>query len=283
LLLWTAFWLSRTVLAGAQPDAAQQDALQQVRERYGAAEWKKGPRYVGFPLASLEIPGWTGGPLRSDAGHLRRKFVANGDAVPAPAILVGAYVGDSAEAAHRQVLNWLAGFQSPDMLPRAEELDLRMGDVAFLGISREKIPVWIGLARGNIAMFVANTDSRAHPQLDLTAIAIALDKVAASQKQLDSEGELPVPKIERFVPATSTVKAGEVVPLDLTISDPAGGVPHVQWVVGGPGQGYVQARDGAWYLHTTKAGTISLTVEVTASTGTFSSRKASILVEPRRR
>jgi hypothetical protein len=66
------------------------------------------------------------------------------------------------------------------------------------------------------------------------------------------------------------VSAGDVVRVDFRVIDPAGGTPYLEWVVSGPGQGYVeQHEDGGWYLHTTAAGKIELALEVTGSTGTF--------------
>ena len=74
--------------------------------------------------------------------------------------------------------------------------------------------------------------------------------------------------------------AGDVIRLDVQVVDAGGGTPHLQWVVGGPGQGYVEKKDdGAWYLHTTAPGKIRLTLEVTASTGTFATKSIDLSVD----
>ena len=53
--------------------------------------------------------------------------------------------------------------------------------------------------------------------------------------------------------------------------------PHL--IVGGPGQGYVEANaNGVLELHTTGAGAITLTLELTGSTGTFVRRSVDIAV-----
>ena len=74
--------------------------------------------------------------------------------------------------------------------------------------------------------------------------------------------------------------AGNIVRLDVRVVDPGTGVPHLQWVVGGSGQGYVEKKDdGAWYLHTTAPGQITMTLEVTASTGTFVRKSIELSVD----
>lgn len=285
LVLAAACCLSLSTAALAQPEPAQ-DELRSVRALYEADKWTKGAARDGFPLGSLELEGWSGGPLRSDSGHMHRKFTAAGKREKPEAILIEAFVADSVDRAQQQLLIWLAGRQAPDAAPRVQDRNLKIGDVGYLGLSgaeRQTI-AWIAFVKGNIAVRVRNADTRSQPALDLAAIVRTLDEKISSRPALAENAKPPVPTIAKFASEKQEATAGEVVRLDVTITDPARGTPHIQWVVGGPGQGYVEAKkDGDWYLHTTGAGQISLSLQVTASTGTFTSKQIKIAVRPNKK
>jgi hypothetical protein len=109
--------------------------------------------------------------------------------------------------------------------------------------------------------------------LDLTAIAKEVDRIIISQPTLAPGAKLRRPEIAKLDWQKRELVAGDIVQLEFEVIDPAGGKPHLRWVIGGPGQGYVEMKNGGtWYLHTTGPGRISLSLEVTGSTGTFSSQ-----------
>ncbi len=92
-----------------------------------------------------------------------------------------------------------------------------------------------------------------------------------------------LPTISRLAFEKTRAVAGDVLPIEVEVVDPMGGTPHFQWVVGGPGQGYVeQDADGVWQLHTTGPGVITLSLEVTGSTGTFVVSKTELSVSATR-
>jgi hypothetical protein len=244
---------------------------------YKADEWARGELRDGFPLGSLELEGWKGGQLRSDKGHLQRKFTATDKSESPSAFVVEALVGNSTDDAQKQLLVWLAGRQAPEPAASAQERDLNIGDVGYLGLAgpRRDTIAWLAFVRGNVAVRIRNANFRANPELDLGAIARTLDE-SISQR---SSAEPGVPTIEKLSSDKRQVRAGDVVRLDVAVADPAGGMPHIHWVVGGTGQGYVEAdQDNTWYLHTTGAGDISLVLEVTGSTGTFAEKEIKISV-----
>jgi hypothetical protein len=93
---------------------------------------------------------------------------------------------------------------------------------------------------------------------------------------------VPKPVVARFAPQRASCTVGQSVVLDLDARDPAGGALHFEFVVGGPGQGYVEADAiGRQVLHTTKEGAITLTVQATGTMGTVTEATASIEVAPR--
>jgi hypothetical protein len=263
--------LAAALHAQQAPSEPAQDRERELRATYEFEGWPSGPRRDGIPLPDLALEGWTAGALRSDRGRMRRRFDAEGE-LRGRAFLVEAYVADDAGGAHQVLLSWLAGRQHPAPAARGSDRNLDIGDVAFLDIVRAdgETAAWIAFARGNVAVRLTNLDTRAHPDLDITTIARRLDGAVAARAELDPGAPLPRPVVTGLAARKAAVSAGDVVRVDFRVIDPAGGTPYLEWVVSGPGQGYVeQHEDGGWYLHTTAAGKIELALEVTGSTGTF--------------
>lgn len=275
---WCCFNHATVVLGQVDPTA---ERLRPARTLYEADKWPRGPMRDGIPLGSLELEGWKGGPLRSNSGHLQRTFTA-GD--KAEKIVIEAFVGDSVEQAHQQLLSWLAGRQSTIPAPRAQDRELKIGDVAYLGLAGvgNQTIGSIAYVRGNVAVRIRNADPGSHPNIDLSTVARSLDEKIAAREALGDNAKPQAPTIEKLSPEKASVTAGEVVRLDVAVNDPQKGTPHLQWVVRGNGQGYVEPnQDNVWYLHTTGPGEISLALEVTGSTGTFASKETKISVLPR--
>ncbi len=260
------------------------ERLRAVRAMYKANSWPKGALRAGLPVGSLEIDGWKGGALRSDAGHVTRRFTAdkhrkaNGRA-KAPAFLVESLVANTVELAHAQLVTWLASIQSPVPASRSRDRAVDVGEVGFVGTSGAGINTiaWIAFVRGNVAVRLSNCDPRTHPDLEMGSVARAIDKEIAAP--LAPGTKIPLPTISRLACEKKRAVAGDVLPIEVEVVDPMGGTPHLQWVVGGPGQGYVeQDADGVWQLHTTGPGVITLSLEVTGSTGTFVVSKTELSV-----
>jgi hypothetical protein len=258
------------------------EPLRAARALYEAEKWPKGSSKDGFSLGTLVVEGWKGGELRSDSGRLQRRFTATSREGKEQTILIEALVSDTVEKSHEQLLIWLAGRQAPDLAPRGQDRDMKVGDVAYLGLAgaQGQTIAWIAFVRGNIAMRVKNLDPKSQADVDLARVARAIDENISSSTALAPGAKPRYPTITRFTCEKERAVAGEQLRLDVAISDPAGGTPHLRWVVGGPGQGYIEAKDGgAWYLHTTGPGQISLGLEVTGSTGTFVAKRIQLTVD----
>lgn len=270
------------------------DLIEQLRKQYALDDWKSSEVRDGIPLGGLELKGWNGGELRSNAGLLRRKFEYEGGG----SLLIEAFVGESTAKGQEQLLKWLSLRQSPEPAQKLERDEVKIGDISFFdraGLTegqgeepqqRDDKKLRIGTfytVQGNVAVRITNLDPRAHP--DLSILNVSKEVVERiKQRPVVGEGKLPpAPEIQQFSAKPQRVKAGEPVVLEVMVKDPAGGTPEIQWRVGGPGQGYVErSKDGTLYLHTTKQGRITLTLEVTGSQGTVKSSSAQIEVLPRR-
>jgi hypothetical protein len=170
------------------------------------------------------------------------------------------------------LLEWLAGVQSPARMPALAEVGLALGDVGFAGRSGAAADAlaWIAFVRGNVAARLSAFDAAREPGLDLGTPAAAVDAAILSSPRLAAGSLPPRPRVVGAGLARASAVAGESVRLSFAVEDPLQGRSHLEWVVGGPGQGYVE-RDalGEWVLHTTAPGAITLALEVTASNGTW--------------
>ncbi|MFO0983474.1 MAG: hypothetical protein U1E76_17365 [Planctomycetota bacterium] len=187
---------------------------------------------------------------------------------------------DSAALAHEQLIASIAFVSTSRTLPTADELGVPVGDVAYAGLSGAgpgRI-AWLALVRGNVFARVVCLDARGDLYPDMPAIARALDDAIKSAPVVASGATLPRPVVRSFTAEKRACIAGEIVRLDLALADPAGRSPAVQWIVGGPGQGYVEnGKDGEPRLHTTGPGRITLTAVITGALGTSAS--ASVTIE----
>jgi len=131
---------------------------------------------------------------------------------------------------------------------------------------------WIAFTRGNVAIRLVCLDPRAASYPPMARIAVEIDRLILDQPILVSPDQVRGPSFVEFNLSRSSCVAGQVVPLTLLLADPAGQPAALYWVVGGPGQGYVeQDKGGGWFLHTTKAGAIQLTCHALGARGIASS------------
>ncbi len=271
--------------AASQSDAQQPDLDREhsrvVGELYRNRSWPRGELRDGIPLAALALDGWIGGELQSDAGLLSRPYFRAGNESQSPSFVVEARVADTVDETHGTLLGWLAGLSTDRKMPEVREWNVPAGEVGFLGPAGAgpRAISWIAFVRGNVAIRVLAVDPQSDPELDMGSIARSLDAAILARRPLPA-GALPGrPVITRFTPAKTSVVAGERIRLDVATNDPDGGRAHLEWIVGGPGQGYVEAApNGSFVLHTTGPGKLTLTLAVTGSTGTFARRSVDITV-----
>lgn len=278
-LLRTGFSAAALLLAVA-PAAAQEqtggNALElqhrsQIRMRYAQSAWPRGVARQGL-ANQLALPGWSADPLQSADGRLTRSFRRSGEQLAAPAFVIESWVADGAAQAQEALVDWLAGLQSTQRMPSVDELGLGLGDAGFAGPSgaSPRAFAWIAFVRGNVAVRVSASSARAAAEIDLAEIARSVDRAVLRSPELEAGAHPARPALREFRAARSAAVAGAIVPLFIDLADPAQGEPHLQWVLSGPGQGYVErAADGSWALHTTGPGRLTLSLEVTASTGSF--------------
>ncbi len=275
ILVSAALWTFCAAFAPAQEPAQEAglDAqLARAAELYAPAEWPQSARRAGLPLGEIDFPGYRGGPLRAAGGSIERRYAGGEEELPPFA--VEAVVCESVAEAQRLLLTWLAGLTSVDPAPRALDLGVPVGDAGYVGLSAagEGAVSWIAFARANVAVRVLADDPRQTPRPDLALVARTLDEKIVLQAPLEPDAALPRPEV-RLAAERLECRAGEIIPLDLVTEDPGGGPCAVEWIVGGPGQGYVERReDGVWRLYTTGPGAIHLVAEVTGRFGTMTSR-----------
>lgn len=252
----------------------------EVAARYALSSWPRGVVRSGLPNDQI-LPGWTAGALQAERGLLQRSFRHASAPEGAPVFVLETCVEDSAEAAHGRLLDWLAGLQSPETMPSLVALGLSAGDVGFAGRSgaAPAALAWIAFVRGNVAVRVLACDPVREPALDLGSIATQVDQSVRAAAALESGREPAKPRVERLAFAAAEVVAGAAVRLDLLVADPGAGAPHLEWIVAGPGQGYVErSADGSFEFHTTAPGSVTLILEVTGSTGTWTRHEARLEV-----
>jgi len=259
------------------PSALQLSRTAEVRRLYAQSSWPESPARAGLPLR-FALDGWRAGALQCEQGLVTRDF--RRPAGDAPLFVVESRVADDAAGAQEQLVEWLAGVQSPARMPSGAELGLVLGDAAFAGRSGAApgTLAWIAFVRANVAVRVSACDAPREPALDLAGVAQAIERALESTPPL-AGGRTPAkPLVTLAPPASAAVTAGAVVRLAPEIQDPARGRPYVRWIVGGPGQGYVERAGDAWELHTTGPGALTLVLEVTGSRGTWTRQEVAFEV-----
>jgi len=281
-----ALLVASTVLlssaAGAQAGLRSTDLGRQhvraVEARYARDTWAATTPRDGIPITGLGLDGWRAGQLRAAGTLLTVPFYpAQGEAAR-PTFLVEARVAATVASAQDTLIEWLASVQNPTAMPAASERGVAVGDVAFLGPSGagQNASAWIAFVRGNVAVRLLALETRELPGFDLGTIARSIDAALQTRPALAPGGALSRTRIERLKATPTSVQAGERVELDVELSAPAAAQ---EWIVGGPGQGYVErAADGRLSLHTTAAGTIGLQLRVIAANGTLTQQTVTLEV-----
>jgi hypothetical protein len=277
------FAANQALVAQSTPAPARPGAdplIEATRVKYGFAEWAKGTRRVGLPLAELEIAGLRGRDVIFHAGGVSRRF---DDASGIGRVLVELMVADDVAGAHEEVLRQIAFVQSTKTLPSAASRGIAAGDVGWIGYGgRDGSRIaWLAFASGNLALRVKNLDPDAAGSVDVAPIVTQVSEFAARQPALSEGVVLPRPQIARFAPAANQVVAGESLALDLSAKEFDGRPAAVDFIVGGAGQGqgYVEQDDqGTWRFHATGAGALDLTLEARSRFGTLSRQTVRVTI-----
>lgn len=249
--------------------------LADAAERYGAASWPVGPVRAGLPVMGLSLDGYSGRPVDFTPGAPAVRRFAGEDGVERFQVEVS--VRKTAGEARTVLLEYLASLSSPHQVPTAAGLGIPAGDIGFVGRAPGKRIAWIAFLRGNVAVRVSCLDPRSDPHPEMDRIASAVDSLILNQRVLTAGEKAERITITALSTARRACRAGEAVPLDLRLSrTPAA----VHWVVGGPGQGYVEKgnHSGTWRLHTTRQGAIDLSCHVLGPNGFTASRTVAIEV-----
>ena len=249
-----------------------------ARARYDAAHWPAGPRRAGCDLERLTIAGLEGSRLEFSPaeGKVTRRYR---DAGGGTVLLVELRVRESAEAAHRDLLEHIAFVQSVKLLPRTAERGIEAGDVGFVGhagVRQDRI-AWIAFVEGNVACRVLAFDPSADSPADVHGAAERLSESIRSGPSLSDDAPLPKPVIGHALALSASCRAGEAVVLDVAALEPSGRPAAVRFEVTGEGQGYVE-RDarGRIQLHTTAPGNVIVLVHACGNLGTFASAQIEV-------
>lgn len=266
------------VLLLSAPAGAADARLDAAREKYAPSTWQAGPLRDGFVLGAFCPEGFIGKPVEPAVDGVVTRTYRDGRGGPGFAVEVQA--SDSVDQARERLLGWLAFVSAPGKRPTAASRGLPVGDAGFVGPSGSAAGrfSWITFLRGNVAVRLVDLDPTRSPAPDLAGIARELDRALLAAPELAPGARLTRPRVRTLVPATGSVVAGTSLALVVDVEDPTG-TPTLSWVVGGSGQGYVEADGaGGFSLHTTGPGSISLTLEVTGANGSTESRESGIEV-----
>lgn len=267
----------------AAQEASERSSLEQAhlartRQRFGAESWPQGPTHAGFPL-ELPLDGWVVRDLQSVRGRVMRLYVPTQTPNAPVSLLVESFVADSGKAAHEQLVEWLAGMQSPQRVITAREVAFDLGDAAFVTRALEPdAPLnWFAFVRGNVAVQARWLPTPDGARPDLRELSQRIDQTIRKAPVLEAGAAPAKPIVRTLSVARSLAQAGEVLDLAVDVLDPAAGSPHFEWVITGPGQGYVERTDsGLWQFHSTGPGEVKLALEVTSSLGTFASAEVAL-------
>jgi hypothetical protein len=280
----TTLWIAGALMlacqdARGQSTPAVDPTLELARSKYKPEEWPMGERRDGFVLEDVELPGLVGGPTEFAGGEVQRTFA---DAQGKERLLVEMTVYDQVADAHAALLRHVAYVQSTKTLATTASKGFRAGDVGYVamgGKAGDKL-AWIAFVFGNVEFRVLNLEPDAAGAADLkSAVERIAARIAAAPKLADSQ-HVSAPVVKSFSAERSSFPAGTVVLLDLAADDPTGRAPRFDFVVGSPGQGYVeQDEQGRWRFHSTGPGRSTLTLLVLGRNGVTATKPLDVVIE----
>jgi hypothetical protein len=226
--------LSGAVLANEEGSPSVQAWRSELASRYDVASWpgKGGPVVAG--IAPSEIASAASLPLALDRVEwltvgddervLRRDFTTR-----AADLTIAVAVARSCDAAHQVLFDHLARPRSmmpldPPALPYGCVRLGDLGDVAFaLPASEGDGYVAVEFVRGNVVVLLRAEASAAR---GVEAAARSLDATLRRLPAFESaEASGRWPRVERFASLAAVARAGDTIPLDIRVADPAGTEP----------------------------------------------------------
>lgn len=254
------------------PNSAHADAMQRedpritrTKLRYQFATWAPAQaEYDGVRLGELELPGLKVVGTEYEPGLPIQQRFADADGVQRVAI--NWTIADTPKDARHELLGYLTAVNSPNNMPSTHAEGVEAGEVGYIGYSRDQRISWIAFNRGNVTVRINCMDPAANPHPQMGRIAEAVDQLIQLQPERSDERPLSKPIVERFATSRSDCEAGQWIELQLQAQN----VGHVQFWVGGTGQGYVSKRDGKWMMRTTGPGALEVKAQVWSANGYFS-------------
>ncbi|MFT4538044.1 MAG: hypothetical protein ACI841_001141 [Planctomycetota bacterium] len=249
-----------------------------VEAKYDKPAWQQGVRRTGFPVLSLQLEGWRRGQLMTDGRLLSLPF-HEGDNTR-PSFVIETIVNDTIAESQDRLIDWLAGIQSPATMPTTETRGIAAGNTGYVGPAQrgENALSWVAFVRGNVAVRLLAVDPNLSG-LTMGDLSKQIDMRLKAQPALAADVSMPKAQVSSLNASSSEVTAGEAFELTYAIAAPFATDHKLEWIIGGPGQGYVEvAQSGRRYLYTTAPGSIDLIMQVTAGNGSVTTHSIQLEV-----
>lgn len=263
--------------AASQPARPRDPQVARARDRYQPQAWPRSDRRPGLDLGLLKLHNYDGAPVEAHGGNTTaRRFAPAGEK---SVYLYESWVFETVDDAQEKLVELLAFVSSPGPVPTAQASGVNIGDIGYIGFSGAAPGAvsWIAWVRANVVVRIQNLDTKNTPAIDARAAAQVADAAILAQPKLLENEPLPKPSISQFSLGAARANAGDAVPITLAFSGANAAAPRAEWVVGGPGQGYVErAADGNFMFYSTGAGAVELVLHLTNENGVTSTAKATI-------
>lgn len=277
VFLWILLVFASTAFAQTM-EADREARLARTMQRYAAHDWPESPARQGLTLEKIRFSGFERSALDFTPGlPITLDFA---DAEGTPRFVVELQVAERTADARKALVAHLTYITSLNDVPTTKSRGIAAGDIGYIGYSFEQRISWIAFVRGNIYARISCLDPRANPHPDMVRLAETLDRIIRDEPVQKRGAKSAAPTIDRLQPESATLRAGQKTVLDLAVrcADKRS-VAAVEWVVGGPGQGYVEKdEEGVWHLFTTRAGSIDLSCHVLADNGLTVSESVKVSV-----
>lgn len=268
-------------LHGQETSAPKNPTVEAARTKYAAANWPSGPCRAGFVLEELTLPDLTGQAVEFNETDVGRLYA---DASGKSRVLVEMQVCDSAAQAHEALLFRIAMVESTKTLPTAAARGIQAGDIGYIGYggrTGDKI-AWLAFAVGNLQFRVVNLAVDAEGSPDVRPLVELLAAKVAALPGLADGAPLPTPAFQKFGADKLAITAGGTIVLDLVATDPTGKSAAFDFVIGGPGQGFVEPdAQGRPVFHATGAGRTTITARALGRNGTTATKALELTITAR--
>ncbi|MBU0756419.1 MAG: hypothetical protein KJ645_14850, partial [Planctomycetes bacterium] len=247
--------------------------------RYAFDTWPESAARQGLTLDKIVFPGFERAAI--DFSPDLPITLDFNDAKGVTRFILELRVANDPAAAKEALVRHLTYLTSLREAPSTQDEGIKAGDIGYIGYSIDARISWIAFVRGNIFARLSCLDPRRDPHPDMRNLAEDLDRLIQAEPIVEGEAKISRPSIEQPRIDDSGLRAGQNRIIDLKINDAKESNPAaVSWIIGGPGQGYVEKDEqGRWRLYTTRGGSIELSCHVLSAKGFAVSKRISILVE----